>query len=95
MKIAFDSDKAPPNKNNQTLISPKAAGAAPQGDVAAGKAKNPPPIVVPAISAACDAIVVSLLLPLSSRVFNTETDVRQCCRRDTGVTNAAALWLSH
>ncbi len=52
MNIEFANDKAVPNKKSHTATSPKAAGSAPQGEVAAGRARNPPPMVVPAIRAA-------------------------------------------
>ena len=53
-KIAFDNDSDPPSKNNHTPHNPNAAGPAPQGAVAAGSARKPPPMAVPAMSAACD-----------------------------------------
>jgi len=57
-KMALDNDNALPSKYNQTPIRPSAAGPTPQGAVAAGRARKPPPMVVPAISAAWDATVV-------------------------------------
>jgi hypothetical protein len=57
-KIAFDNDSDPPSKNNHTPHNPNAAGPAPQGAVAAGSARKPPPMAVPAMSAACDFTVV-------------------------------------
>lgn len=62
MNIEFANDKAVPNKKSHTATSPKAAGSAPQGEVAAGRARNPPPMVVPAIRAACDSIVECAVL---------------------------------
>ena len=64
MKIALDRDNAPPRRKNHTPISPNAAGAAPHGAVADGKARNPPPMVVPAIRAACDNTVVVVVVLL-------------------------------
>lgn len=46
------------SKYNQTPIRSSAARPTPQGAVAAGRARKPPPMVVPAISAAWDATVV-------------------------------------
>ena len=54
----MDNDNALPSKYNQTPIRPSVAGPAPQGAVAAGRDRKPPPMVVPAMSAAWDATVV-------------------------------------
>jgi len=65
-KMAFANDKEHPSRYVHTATSPTADGNAPPGAVAAGRARNPPPIVVPAIRAACDATVVLVLPVLAS-----------------------------
>ena len=50
--IADERSKAHSNKYNQQIIKPIMDGNAPHGAVVYGRARKPPPIVVPAIRAA-------------------------------------------
>ena len=52
LSIESTRANAPINKNNQHPTNATVDGKAPAGAVARGRAKNPPPIVVPAINAA-------------------------------------------
>ena len=47
-------DKAHASRYAQDAINPVLAAKNPAGAVAEGRARKPPPIVVPAIKAACD-----------------------------------------
>ena len=58
MKMAFANGNEHPSRYIHTTTRPTADGKKPPGAVAAGSEINPPPIVVPAIRAACDATVV-------------------------------------
>ena len=74
-KIAFDNDSDPPSKNNHTPHNPNAAGPAPQGAVAAGSARKPPPMAVPAMSAACDfTVVVEVVVGVVDMVVGLEVE---------------------
>ena len=55
MNIESTMENDVPRRKSQTPESPSTDGAAPSGAVADGRARNPPPIVVPAIRAAEDA----------------------------------------